>query len=98
MSPPTQLAHKGLVKLAEECGELIQVAMKKVNIGEEWSYYDGKDLRHDILAEIGDVIATIDFVRSKLGLLQYDDGLFLNSRIAYKLSEYEEWDKNDMVS
>lgn len=87
--PSNQLAHNGLVKLAEECGELIQVAMKKVNIGEEWYYYDGRWLDEELHEEIGDVIATIDFVIGKLRL----NSRIIHERRLEKLKLYEEWDK-----
>lgn len=59
------LEKKGLVKLVEECGELIQVAAKKMALDdfESWDHWDGAgDLKDRMEKEIADVQAAISVV------------------------------------
>lgn len=57
------LEHNGLVKLAEECGELVQAAMKKIarSDGED-IHWDGSNLKERLEDEIADVRAACSFV------------------------------------
>ena len=57
------LEHNGLVKLAEECGELVQAAMKRIarSDGED-IHWDGSNLKERLEDEIADVRAACSFV------------------------------------
>lgn len=57
------MESNGLVKLAEECGELIQAAMKKIaRSGGENIHWDGSNLKERLEDEIADVRAACSFV------------------------------------
>lgn len=83
------MSNKGMTKLIEECGELIQVAAKKI------AYMEGPhpdkagalDLRME--DEMGDVLAAIYFVKDKLGLSDHD----ITARMQMKSQNYLNWDK-----
>lgn len=50
------LPNNGLVKLSEECGELIQAAMKRVTCPDD-IHWDGSNLKERLADEIADVRA-----------------------------------------
>lgn len=54
----------GLAKLAEECGELVQVIGKLIAMGgaENYDHWDGTHLRERLTEEMGDVRAAMIFV------------------------------------
>jgi hypothetical protein len=62
------LAHKGLVKLTEEGGEVIQIAAKAMALGELGLHWDGKGLRVELEKEIADLEAAIEVVKRLHGL------------------------------
>lgn len=83
---------KGLVKLMEECGELTQVAAKRLAFKDGDLHWDGKgSLKKRLEDELADVIAASAFVSAKLGL----DDRAIERRAAKKLKQFHEWDKGD---
>lgn len=63
------LEKRGLVKLVEECGELIQVAAKKMTRMDSDEHWDGAGLLSTRLEdEMGDVMAAIQVVAESFGL------------------------------
>lgn len=84
------MAGRGLPKLAEECGELLQV------IGKRLAYYHteyhpdrGPPLKNRLEDEMADVIAAIWFVAEKEGL-----GMtYINQRASQKLKQFQDWDE-----
>ncbi len=80
---------KGLSKLVEECGELIQIAAKKMAYLESDEHPDGKgSLNIRLQDEIADVQAACSFVMAKLDL----DPYYVVRRVQIKLKKYDEWD------
>jgi NTP pyrophosphatase (non-canonical NTP hydrolase) len=82
------LPSNGLVKLAEECGELTQISMKILAypVGK---HPDGKgDLRTRLQDEMADVLAAIVIVTRKLGLNEE----IMQERADAKLALFELWD------
>lgn len=87
------MAARGLAKLIEECGELMQVAGKRL------AYYDtnehpdgGPSLALRLQEEIADVIAACEFVAEKdLGVSLYE----INVRRMKKLDLFREWDAQE---
>ena len=81
------MTNRGLAKLTEECGELIQVAAKKT------AYMCGPhpdgngDLDRRLEDEIADVIAACQFVLGEFGL----DQERVNERAQDKLSCFHVW-------
>lgn len=79
---------RGLTKLAEECGELVQAAMKKS------AYMDSKhpdkkgDLDKRIEEEMADVLAACEFVQSTLKL----NRKAIQKRKEMKLKRFKKWD------
>ena len=86
------MRQKGLAKLTEECGELLQVAGKMVQYPElqllEENHPDGTNLRDRAIEEMGDVLAAVSFVARKLNLNQ---SAILRRRDD-KLGLFEKWD------
>lgn len=57
-----------LVKLSEECGELIQIASKSLIFGVDSKNPNTGEANRDLLkVEIGDVLASIQLINSALG-------------------------------
>lgn len=85
------MKSKGLVKLVEECGELTQVAAKRIAYptGKHPDEYREKPLNRRITDEMGDVMAAIRFTAGKLGL----DWSKIMRRSAEKHARFQEWDK-----
>lgn len=55
----------GIAKLIEECGDVTQVCGKLIATGgREDHYWSGHDLGCDLVNELGDLLAAIDFVRA----------------------------------
>ena len=82
------LEHDGLVKLAEECGELIQAAMKKIaRTGGENIHWDGSNLKERLEDEIADVRAACFAVSRNLEL----DEERIADRMQYKKSLFDYW-------
>ena len=79
---------KGLTKLVEECGELIQACAKKMAYM-EGSHPDGTDIDSRIEEEMADVLSAIGFVVDSLAL----DTSVIQSRLDRKAKLFREWDK-----
>ena len=61
--------HKGLVKLSEECGELIQIVAKKMNSMHSDRHPNGRDsIKVKLEHEMADVISSITYSSVKLKL------------------------------
>lgn len=57
------MSHNGLTKLVEECGELIQIAAKKITFPNTDAHPDGAgSMKARLEDEIADVIAAIGIV------------------------------------
>lgn len=79
---------RGLTKLAEECGELTQAAMKKSAFIDK-AHPDKKgNLNKRIEEEMADVLAAIAFVQSTLKL----NKKAIQKRKKMKLKRFKEWD------
>ena len=63
------LPNDGLIKLAEECGELVQAAMKRITCSDE-THWDGSNLKERLEDEIADVMAASSIVTANLHLDQ----------------------------
>lgn len=76
------LPHNGLIKLAEECGELIQAAMKRVTCPDE-VHWDGSNQKTRLEDEIADVIAACHVVIDNFNLSnrRIDDRADLKRRL-----------------
>jgi NTP pyrophosphatase (non-canonical NTP hydrolase) len=83
----------GLSKLIEECGEVTQVAAKIIGRGGKTDYWGGRDLTADLQAELGDLLAIIEYTIQRNQL----DRFSINRRIEKKLSWYEDWEKEHNV-
>lgn len=80
----------GLSKLAEECGEVVQVVGKLMATGGAAEHWDGTNLHNRLLDELADLCAAIGFVidwnfggdvtperyRAYVDRLNYKRGLF----------------------
>ncbi len=86
------LEKNGLVKLTEECGELIQIVSKKMtrmNTDEHWDAAGPLGSRME--NEIADVFAAARIVIKKFGL---DSGK-IKRRAEEKLKLFEQWSQED---
>lgn len=80
----------GLTKVNEECFELGQVISKIQAMGFIGRYWDGTDLSKLLLEEVGDVEATLEYIKHHLNL---DRGK-IKARKKDKLKKYARWHKN----
>jgi len=80
---------KGLTKLIEECGELIQIAAKKSAYMNDTIHPDGQNIDARLEEEIADVLASIKFVSEKFNL---NNGL-IEYRKMNKLNMFGKYDK-----
>lgn len=86
------MSGNGLVKLMEECGELVQICAKKLAYYDTDDHPDGEgSMRTRMTEEMGDVLAAIAFVVRKFEISQ--DAL--NARKNKKLELFLEWDNRD---
>jgi NTP pyrophosphatase (non-canonical NTP hydrolase) len=76
----------GLAKLAEEAGEVVQVAAKIIGASGRDRYYDGTDLRRRLIEECGDLTAAIAFFTETNDL-----GRAVDKRAAEKLTLLRRW-------
>lgn len=84
--------NKGLTKLVEECGELIQIAAKKMAYMNTDKHPDGNgSLKHRLEDEMADVMAICEFVSLKLNL----DENYVLERARKKRELYKKWDEID---
>jgi len=79
----------GLVKLMEECGELIEVAAKRLSVLPSVVHYDGFNLDDRLVEEMSDVLAAMAFVTKELRLREQE----IYAKAEMKLALYEKWDK-----
>lgn len=77
----------GLAKLAEECGELVQVVGKLIATGGRTDHWSGLTLRQALIEEMGDVLAAVAFVGAHNDL----DDHAVAERCAAKLAMFAEW-------
>lgn len=86
------MSNRGMNKLMEECGELIQVLAKKSAYpeGAHPSRLIGNSMDAKIEDEIGDVLAAISFVTKKLKLSDHD----IQSRANAKYNVFLDWDRD----
>lgn len=81
------MAHQGLAKLVEECGEVAQVAGKMLAYP-AGPHPDGKgDLRVRLEGEISDLLAACLFAVTANGL----DEVRIRSRMMAKLQTFARW-------
>jgi NTP pyrophosphatase (non-canonical NTP hydrolase) len=86
------MAGKGLVKLMEECGELTQIAAKKLAFMETDNHPDGNgSMNMRLQEEIADVLATCTFVIMKFDL----DLKFIAKRSSIKVDTFTNWDAEE---
>lgn len=84
------LEKQGLVKLVEECGELIQIASKKMTRMDSDEHWDGKgSLRTRMEDEIADVQAILEVIQHKFDL----DLVRIQTRKLEKMICFIGWDK-----
>ncbi len=76
----------GIAKLAEECGEVVQVIGKLMGTGGRTDHWDGTDLREKLIEEIGDLMAACVFVGLENGIAGESQ-----ARAANKLEIFYEW-------
>jgi NTP pyrophosphatase (non-canonical NTP hydrolase) len=82
------MTAEGLVKLMEECGELVQIAAKRVAYYNTDTHPDGAgSMSHRLEEEVGDVLAAIDFVIGAHGL----NHTRVKQRKESKLTLYRRW-------
>lgn len=86
--------RKGLTKLAEECGELIQIAAKKSAFMDTDTHPDGAgSMRMRLEDEIGDVRAIAAFITEKFFL----DISRIEERRREKLKTFRQWDSEEAM-
>lgn len=82
----------GLGKLIEECGELLQIAGKKLAYYHTDAHPDGKgSMRERLQDEIGDVRAAISLVTETMNL----DADAIAKRAKRKLDLFRQWHADD---
>jgi len=79
----------GLAKMAEECGELVQVIGKIMGLGgaENYTHWDGNDVRERLEEEVADVWAAMSFL-IKHNPIRPD---VIGPRMRKKLETFEGW-------
>jgi len=77
----------GLVKLIEECGEVQRVAAKLLAFPEGIIPGEDTDWALELLDELADVKAAIEFVMLRNGLPR----MRMQRRLMEKLNQFEEW-------
>lgn len=89
------LEKKGLVKLTEECGELIQIASKKMTRMKTDEHWDGAGkISTRLENEIADVMAASEIVIKNFNL----DRTRIIQRSNEKLQLFKQWMNEDDVS
>lgn len=83
----------GLAKLAEECGEVIQVIGKIIAANGESAHWDGSDLRERLEDEIADMRAAAAFLIEYSGL----DRDRVISRATDKQAMFEHWHLDELT-
>lgn len=82
------MAGKGVPKLIEECGGLIQVCGKRLAYYTTDEHPDGTNLQARMIEEMGDVLAAIDFVTEQFDL----DRNAIHARKSNKVRTFALWD------
>lgn len=78
---------KGLYKLVEECGEVLQIA-GKLGPFPNGSHPDGKgDMKERLEDELADLAAAMHYVSEENGL----DAQRISERAQMKLDQFREW-------
>lgn len=83
------MTAKGLAKVLEECGELIQIAAKKLAYPHTDLHPDGSIMSTRMEEEMGDVRAAIEFVIETHNLNED----IITLRKEAKLNQYRIWHK-----
>lgn len=86
------MTNKGLSKLTEELGELLQEVGKTMAVGNDVDapHWSG-NLRERMQNEMGDVLAAIGFAMDKLGL----EGEVIEQRSREKYALFNKWDAEE---
>lgn len=86
------MTNKGLSKLTEELGELLQEVGKTMTVGNDVdAHHWSGNLRHRMQTEMGDVLAAMGFVIDKLGL----DGEIIEQRSRDKYAIFNKWNAEE---
>ena len=84
---------KGLTKLVEECGELTQIAAKKMAYMNLDVHPDnGGSMKQRLEEEMGDVMAAVSFVIASLGL----DNEAIMKRADEKTRLFVKWENHEL--
>jgi NTP pyrophosphatase (non-canonical NTP hydrolase) len=83
------MSEAGLTKLIEECGELIQIAAKRIAYHNSYEHPDGQGPMFERLEnEISDVQAACRFVTQRMQL----DEVRIAERTEAKLLRFQHWE------
>jgi NTP pyrophosphatase (non-canonical NTP hydrolase) len=80
----------GLSKLAEECGEVLQVIGKLMGTRGEEIHWDGQNLTESLLDEMADLRAAIDFVLEHNPFTGEQKAKYYQ-RYSKKMELFEDW-------
>jgi NTP pyrophosphatase (non-canonical NTP hydrolase) len=81
------LSEFALLKLIEECGELVQIASKKLMFPDTDMHPDSQGSMYArINGEVADVLACIEHMMPSL------DRQYINQRVRTKLERFKRWD------
>lgn len=93
LDPPFGIGSRivpGTSKVIEEAGEVIQVLAKIQAIGYVGQYWDGTNLHDELENELGDLLATVEYLVAKNKL----DRKKIKKRKQLKLEKFARWHKN----
>ena len=80
----------GLAKVAEECGELLQVIGKLMATdGDKLEHWDGTNLRQRLIEEAADVAAAVRFVYENV--LSKNERQIFKDRHDKKIKRFMQW-------
>ncbi len=83
------MINNGLIKLIEECGELSQIAAKKLAFPETDIHPDGSgSMKSRMEEEVADVLAAIYFVKDRHKL----DAVKIDERVKRKINLFVKWE------
>ena len=77
----------GLSKLAEECGELLQVIGKVIGSGGDPEHWDGSDLGDSLYEELSDVLAAVEYFIDANEM----SWIRIGARQLVKIERFEAW-------
>jgi NTP pyrophosphatase (non-canonical NTP hydrolase) len=86
--------YPGVSKLVEELGELLQILGKLIATGGRSEHWSGLNLRDELLKEIGDVRAAIQFVLETC--LTTEEIGVVHRRTQEKLRRFRGWHQEQM--